>query len=118
MNMMRLSILLGVIASLLSAPLMAQTDPDLDTIRQRVTRDVLRFEKKSREIMASVNDLRPDGSWPGINYKDTSKTAFQHRVHLEKMLELARAFRNPASPWFGNAKVKNAASRALDHWLK
>jgi chondroitin AC lyase len=118
MNMMRLSILLGVIASLLSAPLMAQTDHDLDTIRQRVTRDVLRIEKKSREIMASVNDLRPDGSWPGINYKDTSKTAFQHRVHLEKMLELARAFRNPASPWFGNAKVKNAASRALDHWLK
>ena len=115
---MRISILLWGVSSLLSFSVIAQSDPDLDTIRQRVTRDVMRNDMKSRQIMTSVNEQRPDGSWPGINYKDTSKTAFQHRVHLEKMLELARAFRNPRSPWYGNEKVKSAASRALDHWLK
>jgi chondroitin AC lyase len=115
---MRISILLWGVSSLLSFSVIAQSDPDIDTIRQRVTRDVMRNDMKSRQIMTSVNEQRPDGSWPGINYKDRSKTAFQHRVHLEKMLELARAFRNPKSPWYGNEKVKLAASRALDHWLK
>jgi chondroitin AC lyase len=116
--MMRLTILLGIAALLISAAATGQSNPDLDTIRQRVRRDVLRLEIKPREIMASVNDQRPDGSWPGINYQDTTKTAFQHRVHLEKMLDLARAFCHPNSPFYGNEKVKTAASRALDHWLR
>lgn len=115
---MRLQLLWGVCTLLVSMATMAQSDPDLDTIRQRIRMDVLRSEVKSKQIMASVNDQRPDGSWPNINYQDTTKTAFQHRVHLDKMLELARAFRNPRSPWFGNEKVKAAASRALDHWLR
>ena len=115
---MRLQLLWGVCSLLLSMATMAQSDPDLDTIRQRIRQDVLRSATKPRQIMASVNDQRPDGSWPGINYQDTSKTAFQHRIHLDKMLELARAFRDPGSPWFGNEKVKSAASRALDHWLR
>ena len=115
---MRLNLIGGITSLLLSLSSMAQTDPDLDTIRHRIRLDVLRSDVKLRQIMTSVNDQRPDGSWPGINYQDTTKTAFQHRVHLEKMLELARAFRNPRSPLYGNEKVKAAASKALDHWLR
>lgn len=114
----RTRLLGGVCTLMISMSALAQTDPDLDSIRQRVRQDVLRSEAKPRHIMASVKGQRPDGSWPDINYQDTTKTAFQHRVHLDKMLELARAYRNPGSPWFGNAQVKAAASRALDHWLR
>ncbi len=115
---MRLNLIGGVCSLLLSMATLAQADADLDTIRQRIRQDVLRSDVNPRHIMASVNDQRPDGSWPGINYQDTTKIAFQHRVHLDKMLELARAFRNPRSPWYGNEKVKAAASKALDHWLR
>lgn len=115
---MRYLLIFVFISCQIAATIQAQTDHDLDTIRQRVTKDILRLDYKPRGIMADVKEQRPDGSWPGINYIDTTKTAFQHRVHLEKMLELARAFRNPGSPWYGNEKVKVAASKALDHWIR
>jgi hypothetical protein len=72
-------------------------EQDLETIRKRILNDLLEPAIKSEQIKKIVRTIKPDGSWPGINYKDTTKTGFEHRIHLENMLALAEAYKKPGS---------------------
>src|SRR5687767_15152990 len=80
--------------------------PDLETLRKRVVDDLLEPAVEADKIKKLVQTIRQDGSWPGINYKDTTKTGFEHRIHLENMLDLARAYKKPGSQFLGNEDVK------------
>lgn len=93
-------------------------DGDLETIRTRIINDLLEPEVKQDEIKALIETQKPDGTWPGINYKDVSRTGFEHRIHLENMLTLSRAIRKTGSPYSGNQMAREALSRALNFWLK
>ena len=90
---------------------------DLQVIKKRIVDDLLQPAISADKINTLVKTIQPDGSWPGINYKDTSKTGFLHRIHLENMLDLARAYKKKGSEFYMNADVKKTASSALDFWL-
>ena len=94
-----------------------EPDTDLETIRQRVISDLLSPNVDQSTIGELIQTQNADGTWPGINYKDVSKTGFQHRDHLANILALTRAFRKNGSPFFNDAKAKNTASKALDFWI-
>jgi chondroitin AC lyase len=110
--------LLGWAGILASIQVTGQTDPDIDTIRNRLLGDILAQPVRPSSVHAWLGDQRPDGAWPGIDYVDTSRTGFQHRIHLERLLGLAIAFRKPGSPYRGDARVRQAAVRAVDHWIR
>jgi chondroitin AC lyase len=97
--------------------LFAQHDADIDTIRNRLLRDILAQDVRPSSVHVLLGDQRPDGSWPGIDYVDTSRTGFQHRIHLERILSLSIAYRKPGSAFAGNEKVREAAVRAIGHWV-
>ena len=42
-----------------------------------------------KQIRTIVETVRPDGTWPGIDYVDVSRTAFQHVRHLNNLVQLA-----------------------------
>jgi chondroitin AC lyase len=90
---------------------------DLLVIKKRIISDLLQPAIDAGKIKLLVKTIQPDGRWQGINYKDTTKTGFQHRIHLENLLELARAYKKPGSDFYLNADVKKTASAALDFWL-
>lgn len=90
---------------------------DLEVIRKRVVADLLQPPVNTKKIRQLAKTIKPDGSWPGINYVDTSRTGFQHSEHLENMLELARAYKKPGSEFYGNPEVKKTVSSALDFWI-
>lgn len=90
---------------------------DLQTIKKRVTGDLLEPAVNREAIARLIRSIRPDGTWPGIDYKDTSRIGFQHKDHLENMLTLARAYKKTGSSFFGNPAVKKTFSAALDFWL-
>lgn len=90
---------------------------DLETIRKRIVDDLLEPKVNEDKIQNLVKTIQADGSWPGINYKDTTKTGFQHSIHLENMLDLARAYKKEGSKFYGNADVKKTLSSALDFWI-
>jgi chondroitin AC lyase len=109
-NFTRISIIVVVICSLsgfnrlskatdsnniLNSVIRKHVSPDLEIIRKRIIDDLLQPPVNDEEILKLVNSIKPDGSWPGINYKDTSRTGFQHKDHLEHMLDLARAYKKP-----------------------
>ncbi|KQS26630.1 polysaccharide lyase family 8 super-sandwich domain-containing protein [Dyadobacter sp. Leaf189] len=94
-----------------------QPDADLEKIRARVVADLLKPEVNAANVADLVKTQKPDGTWPGINYADVSRTGFEHSVHLNNMLELARAFKKPGSPYLGKPEVKKTISKALDYWF-
>ncbi len=91
-------------------------DPHLDTIRARIIADLLSPVVVQEEVLRIMQSQKPDGTWSGIDYKDVSRTGFQHSQHLQNMIVLARAYKKNASPLYRDPAVKNAVSRALDYW--
>ncbi|RYG00167.1 MAG: hypothetical protein EOO02_15455, partial [Chitinophagaceae bacterium] len=92
-------------------------DADLETIRTRIISDLQQPAVKKDEIQTLITTIREDGTWPGINYVDTSRTGFEHRFHLENMLTLARALSKKGSPYLDDATVKKTLVTAFDFWL-
>ena len=92
--------------------------PDLEIIRNRIINDLLEPHVNEQKIQKLIQSIHPDGSWPGINYEDTTRTGFQHSVHLENMLDLARAYKKQGTNFFQNADVKKTVSSALDFWIE
>jgi chondroitin AC lyase len=93
-------------------------EADIDIIRKRVIDDLLEPAIRINEIKEMIKTLQRDGSWPGIDYKDVSRTGFQHSRHLENMLTLARAYKKAGTELYGNPEVKKTVSSALDFWIE
>lgn len=106
-----LSITLLLLASVLTH---AQNIP---IIKKRVVGDLLAPAVNQAAIQKLVQTIQADGTWPGINYKDVSRTGFQHKQHLDNMLDLARAYKKPGSPLYQDPGVKKAFAPALDYWI-
>ena len=93
------------------------SSPDLEVIRKRIVDDLLTPPVDPEEIKKLVTSIQPDGSWPGINYKDTSRTGFQHSEHLQNMLTLSRAYKKPGTAFYKYPATKKTVSSALDFWI-
>jgi chondroitin AC lyase len=90
---------------------------ELEILRKKVIADLMLpevNEQRARELMSSI---RPDGTWPDIDYVDVSNTGFQHSQHLGNMVELSRAFKKKGSELKGNKHLKAVIYSALDYWL-
>jgi chondroitin AC lyase len=90
---------------------------DLMVVRDRVALALLQTTVDDREVTSLLESIREDGTWPGIDYKDVSRTGFEHRLHLSHLLTLARAYQQNSSGFFQNKQVKRTIERALQHWV-
>ncbi|HMF70388.1 MAG TPA: polysaccharide lyase family 8 super-sandwich domain-containing protein [Flavitalea sp.] len=95
-----------------------KADADIETIRARIINDLLKPNDSKTKVAELIKTLKDDGTWPGINYVDVSRTGFEHRIHLENMLTLSRAIKKKGSPSFNDPVAKRTLSTALDYWLK
>ncbi|RYZ54442.1 MAG: chondroitin lyase [Sphingobacteriales bacterium] len=93
-------------------------DEDLELIRSRIISDLLKPAVNDADIKQLIKNIKQDGSWPGINYNDVSRTGFEHRIHLENMVLLSRAVRKKGSPFYQDAVARKSLSAAFDFWLK
>ncbi|WP_339680370.1 polysaccharide lyase family 8 super-sandwich domain-containing protein [Cyclobacterium marinum] len=91
---------------------------DFDLVKERVVKEYLTSEVDKEEIQQLLTSQNPDGTWPGINYQDVSRTGFEHYFHTGNMVTLAKAYQHPNSTFRGSPKVKQAISNALDHWVQ
>ncbi len=95
----------------------ADASSGLDILRQRVVTELMEPAVDEANIKSLIRTIRKDGSWPGINYQDTSRTGFEHRVHLENMVALSRAYQKPGNKYYQDSAVKQTLTTALDFWL-
>ena len=90
---------------------------DLELIRAKVKAEMMAQPVDEPAVRALIATILPDGTWPGINYKDVSNTGFQHRVHLGNMVKMALAFEKKGSKLKGDAKLKKSIYSALNYWI-
>ena len=91
---------------------------DIEKLRKRFAMQLLDAPVSDERIKTLVETLQPDGRWPGIDYVDTTRTAFQHEQHLSNMLALSIAYKKKGSPYKGNKQVRKAVHLALAFWLE
>ena len=72
-----------------------------------------RYPVSRREARRLVRTLRPDGSWPDINYADTLRSGWAPKRHVERLHTLAR--RHWLHP---TAATARAIHQALGYWLR
>ncbi len=72
------SVLFFLVASVsfaLSAP------SDFELVRERVVEEYLVSGIDDAAIAGLLDTQNRDGTWPGINYQDVSRTGFEHYFH-------------------------------------
>lgn len=97
-----------------SGLLFAQTD--VERVKERVVAEILREPVNEAEVAALMDSLREDGSWPDINYEDLSRTGFENLVHLFNLETLCLAYRQEASAFYRNRKLRKAVNQSLKFW--
>src|SRR5690625_3533973 len=96
----------------------SNANSDLKSIREKITTELLAPEINATKIKELMKTIKDDGSWPDINYKDVSRTGFQHSEHLHHLVNMSRAYKKQGSVLKGNKRLKKAIGSALDFWLR
>lgn len=95
----------------------AKPADELEILRQKFRDEQLTQAVSEDRVMKLLSTLKLDGTWPDIDYKDVSRTGFQHGQHLSNMVEMARAYEKKGSKLKGNKNLKRAINLSLDYWL-
>lgn len=117
MNTHLLKCLLCLVLLLNGQSLLAKGDPDIEKLRTRFSEQLLSASVSDDRVKTLIETIKPDGTWPGIDYVDTTRTAFQHSRHLNNMLALSIAYEKKGSHYKGNKKVRKAIHQSLAFWL-
>jgi hypothetical protein len=91
---------------------------DMELLRKKFIAELLAPPVQDAQVKELIATLLPDGTWPGIDYADTSRTAFQHTQHLANLVQMSRAYKKKGSALAGKKELKHAISLSLDFWLK
>lgn len=111
--------LLGCIIFLLCAQsIIGKNDSDIEKIRKRCIERIISTNVNGNIVDNLLQTLRADGTWPGIDYVDVSRTGFQHARHLANMVNLAIAYKKPGSPFRGKRNLKQAFDKSMAYWLE
>ena len=116
MNFLLKHILIVGLIVLIPSFLLAQSE--IQIIKERINNELLVLEVDDENVSKLIESLKEDGSWPGINYVDVRSTAYEHRFHLENLLELSKAFNSKKSEFFKSEKLKAVFSEGVDFWIK
>lgn len=90
-----------------------------------MTSRLIEFQLKNgyKDPTALINTIKEDGSWPGIDYKDTNSVdedGWQPNIHFCNMIDLAVAYRHPQSPYYKNEDLLKKIVKAgefIREWI-
>ena len=111
-------ILLTLLSLCALLPAFAKADADIEKLRKQFQAEALSQPVNIEQVQRLMDSLRPDGTWPGIDYVDTTRIAFQHTRHLDNLVSMALAYKQEGSALRKNKTLKKKFDLALDHWLE
>ena len=109
--------LLGTFLLLSVFSALSAANSDIEKIKKRVVTELMSPEVDDAEVETLVTTINEDGTWPGINYSDVSRTGFEHRFHTSNMVILARAYKTKSSKYYKKKQVKKTVEMALKNWV-
>ncbi|WP_245189641.1 polysaccharide lyase family 8 super-sandwich domain-containing protein [Lunatimonas salinarum] len=91
---------------------------DIPLIKDRIVASLLEGEINAATVAGLLDSQRADGTWPGINYEDVSRTGFEHRLHSANLVLLSKAYTQHTSKFRRSKRVLQAIERGLSHWVE
>lgn len=121
--MQRHVLLLGVLVLTLllgfgRRELNAASADDVSRLRAQFLEQYAREAPEARTVEGYVQALRPDGSWPDIDYANKEPGSWLTQRHLSRLLAMAAAYNKPNHPLAGNAELRTAILKTLGHWTE
>ncbi len=89
---------------------------DFEVVKQRVVSQIMNTPVNDTTIAEIIKTIDKDGSWPGIDYVDVSRTGFEHRKHLSNLVEMSLAFNNKESRFNKSKELKQLINLSLKFW--
>lgn len=77
-----------------------------------------RYHIEDSVITSLVESLQEDGAWKDIDFSNMKAAGWPPKNHAARILELARAYRNPKHTFYQSKKVADAIHRSLGYWFK
>lgn len=106
----------AAVAWAVAAPLAAIGD-DFDVVEARLRTAFLAGKPKAAAVNDLVASLGADGRWSDIEYADRSITPWDPATHLERLLEIAKAYADPTHALRGSSTLRAALTRGFDGWV-
>ncbi len=91
---------------------------DMDVVRDRFLAELKDNLSAGFDPGPLMESLRDDGSWPGIDYEDVSRTGFEHSRHLRNMQNLSQAYNRPDFSYYQDPELAETILTALDFWIE
>lgn len=102
---------------------------DAPVLRQRIAEIGKNAENPDimiRELQEGVNPaaleryiegLGTDSLWKDLNYKDASRSGWHPSFHAERLMVMAKAYRDPSGKYFEDPELGKAIHRAMGYWF-
>lgn len=91
---------------------------DMSTLRANVVTWYTRDAASAERIQRYVRTLKPNGSWPDVDYANTDRGGWLTYQHLSRTLTLARAYRKSGHSLAGDSDLRAAIESSLGHWVE
>jgi len=90
---------------------------DLSQLHQNILNDLLGSSREADPPQPLLDQLREDGSWPGIEYTSQQRGSWQPTQHLNNVMAMARAWNKTGSAFYHDPKLLQSIHKALNYWL-
>jgi hypothetical protein len=90
----------------------------LDSLTTRICKVHIDQNINTDSLNDYVRQMQADGSWNDINYADTALTAWKPLQHLERLLMMAVAYRQPQSPFYRDKQLLAKTMAGLQFYVR
>jgi chondroitin AC lyase len=102
---------------LMEGMVMAQAEQDLIIIAERLREEFGQKAPGEDRIKARLKSQNADGSWPGVNYADVSRTHWSPQRHTRNISDMAGAYGAKDHVLAGDAKLRDGIVNGLTFWV-
>ena len=92
---------------------------ELDEMTDRLVSSHLETKVDEQVVSGYMNAIRPDGSFPDLDYITVHEGAFfPAGTHLKRLKSMAIAYRKPGGEFYSSKKLLNRIVAGIDYWYK
>lgn len=85
-------------------------------IAARIVKDLTNRQLDKKVIAENLATIRPDGSWPNVDYASKSDAIWPPADHLVKLQELIKAYITKNSGFYADEKLFQHINNAFQYW--
>ncbi len=113
---MNMKYLLAILLSAVTSTMMMGSNEPI--IRKQFVEYFASASVSESVLRAYSDGIDEMGTWADIDYTSKRRGEWPTRVHLDRLKDMAAAYAETASVYFGDESMKQAVLRGLDHWIR